>query len=110
MCLDGTAARKVRLMDIVLIAGLWLPRSIWTDVANELESHGHRPLPVALPGVDDSSTNATLADQLEAALAAVDAASRPMVVGHSAACTLDDSSERTVLISPGAFTTFAGSS
>ena len=75
-------------MDIILIAGLWLPRSAWTDVGGELASHGHRPLPVALPGVDDASTTATLADQLEAALAAVDAANRPMVVGHSAACTL----------------------
>lgn len=43
---------------------------------------------MALPGVDDASTSATLADQLEATLAAVDAADRPMVVGHSAACTL----------------------
>ncbi len=75
-------------MDIVLIAGLWLPRSIWTDVCSELESRGHRPLPVTLPGVDDGSTTATLADQVEATLAVVDAADRPMVVGHSAACTL----------------------
>jgi len=75
-------------VEIILIAGLWLPRSIWTDVCSELESCGHRPLSVALPGVDDASTSATLADQLKAALAAVDAAERPMVVGHSAACTL----------------------
>ena len=75
-------------MDIVLIAGLWLPRSIWTDVCGALESCGHRPLPVALPGVDGASTSATLADQLEATLAVVDAANRPMVAGHSAACTL----------------------
>ena len=75
-------------MDIILLAGLWLPQSIWTDVCRELESRGHRPLPVALPGVDYTLTTATLADQLTACLAAVDAASRPMVVGHSAACTL----------------------
>lgn len=75
-------------MDIILIAGLWLPRSIWTDVGSELESRGHRPLPVALPGVDDASTTATLADQVKATLAVVDAAHRPMIVGHSAACTL----------------------
>lgn len=43
---------------------------------------------LAPPGVDDASTTATLADQLKATLAAVDAANRPMVVGHSAACTL----------------------
>ncbi len=75
-------------MDIILIAGLWLPRSIWTNVAAELERLGHRALPVALPGVDYPSTTATLADQFTATLAAVDAADRPMVVGHSAACTL----------------------
>ncbi len=75
-------------MDIVLIAGLWLPRSIWADVVTQLELLGHRALPVALPGVDDASVTATLADQVAAVLAAVDAANRPMVVGHSAACTL----------------------
>ncbi len=75
-------------MDIILIAGLWLPRSIWADVDAELKQLGHRVLPVALPGVDDASTTATLADQVAATLAAVDAADRPMVVGHSAACTL----------------------
>jgi pimeloyl-ACP methyl ester carboxylesterase len=75
-------------MDIILIAGLWLPQSIWTEVCTELESRGHRPMPVSLPGVDDQSTTASLADQLEATLAAVDAADRPMVVGHSAAATL----------------------
>ncbi|HSJ72019.1 MAG TPA: alpha/beta hydrolase [Acidimicrobiia bacterium] len=75
-------------MDIILIAGLWLPRSIWTNVDAELERLGHRALPVALPGVDYPSTTATLADQVTATLAAVDAADRPIVVGHSAACTL----------------------
>lgn len=75
-------------MDIVLIAGLWLPVSIWTDVGSELERVGHRPLPVALPGVDDASTEASLHDQLEASLAVVDAAERPTVVAHSAACAL----------------------
>lgn len=75
-------------MDIILIAGLWLPRSIWADVCSQLESDGHRPTPVALPGVDDASTTATLADQVTVVLAAVDDADRPLVVGHSAACTL----------------------
>ncbi len=75
-------------MDIILIAGLWLPQSIWADVGAELKHLGHRALPVALPGVDDASTSATLADQVTATLAAVDAADRPIVVGHSAACTL----------------------
>lgn len=75
-------------MDIVLIAGLWLPRSIWDEVGRKLERLGHRPRPVALPGADDSAADATLDDQLQAALAVVDGADRPVVVGHSAACTL----------------------
>lgn len=75
-------------MDIVLVAGLWLPSSIWTEVAGELENRGHRPLPMALPGVDDGSRSATLGDQVAAVVEAVDRAEDPIVVGHSAACTL----------------------
>lgn len=76
-------------MDIVLIAGLWLDGSVWTDVAAELERLGHHPVPLTLPGQGDGSASATLDDQVAAVLAAVDSASGPaMVVGHSAACTL----------------------
>jgi len=75
-------------MDIVLIAGLWLPASIWHDVVSAVGLLGHRATPVSLPGVDDRSTSVTLDDQLRAALAAVDAAEQPLVVGHSAASTL----------------------
>jgi pimeloyl-ACP methyl ester carboxylesterase len=75
-------------MDIILISGLWLTRSVWDDVAAQLESMGHRPLPVALPGADDGSTSASLEDQVSAVIEAVDSAKSPMVVGHSAACTL----------------------
>ena len=75
-------------MDIILIAGLWLPESIWADVSAELENLGHRSLPVALPGVDDGSTAATLQDQIGAILSVVDSADSPIVVGHSAACAL----------------------
>jgi len=75
-------------MDVILIAGLWLPVSIWEPVAAELQRHGHRPIPLSLPGVDDGATGATLDDQLAAALDAVDNAQRPLVVGHSAASSL----------------------
>jgi pimeloyl-ACP methyl ester carboxylesterase len=75
-------------MDIVLIAGLWLPASVWDAVVTELDALGHRGLPVPLPGVDDGSRTATLDDQLDAVLAVVDAAHRPLVVGHSAAAGL----------------------
>lgn len=74
-------------MDIVLIAGLWLPSSEWEAAAQELVALGHRPLVVDLPGQDDEQ-DATLADQVDAVLAVVDAADRPYVVGHSAACSL----------------------
>ncbi len=74
-------------MDVLLIAGLWLGAPVWDNVAARLRAHGHRAVPVALPGQGDGNTSATLADQVAAVLAAVDAAARrPM--GHSAACSL----------------------
>ena len=76
-------------MDIVLIAGLWLDASAWDDVLPELEARGHRGIPLTLPGQGDGATAATYDDQVAAVLAAVDAADgAPLVVGHSAACTL----------------------
>jgi pimeloyl-ACP methyl ester carboxylesterase len=76
-------------MDVVLIAGLWLDGTVWGAVADELGRLGHRPVPVTLPGQGDGASSATLADQVVAVLAAVDAAPADvMVVGHSAAATL----------------------
>ncbi|HEU4674823.1 MAG TPA: alpha/beta hydrolase [Motilibacteraceae bacterium] len=77
-------------MHILLIAGLWLDGSTaWGDVAAELTAAGHHPVPVPLPGQGDGNTAATLQDQVDAVLAAVDASDgRCLVVGHSAACTL----------------------
>jgi pimeloyl-ACP methyl ester carboxylesterase len=76
-------------VDILLIAGLWLDGSAWDDVVPELTALGHRPVPLTLPGQGDGTDSATLDDQLEAVLAAVDAASgKPLVVGHSAASSL----------------------
>jgi pimeloyl-ACP methyl ester carboxylesterase len=80
---------KELIMDILLIAGLWLDGSAWDEVAGALEALGHRPVPLTLPGQGDGSASATLDDQVAAVLAAVDSASgKPMVVGHSAACSL----------------------
>ena len=76
-------------MDIVLVAGLWLDGSAWDAVLPELEELGHRPIPLTLPGQGDGARSATYDDQVGAVLAAVDAADgAPLVVGHSAACTL----------------------
>ncbi|MFD9701688.1 alpha/beta fold hydrolase [Lentzea sp. NPDC059081] len=76
-------------MDILLIAGLWLDGSAWDEVAAELRSLGHRPVPLTLPGQGDGSSSATLDDQVATVLAAVDAASgKAVVAGHSAACSL----------------------
>ncbi|RKE22397.1 alpha/beta fold hydrolase [Streptomyces sp. TLI_171] len=72
-------------MDVLLIGGLWLDGTAWNDVLPPLEGLGHRPVPLALPAHPSS----TLADQLATVVAAVDAsAGRPLIVAHSAACTL----------------------
>jgi pimeloyl-ACP methyl ester carboxylesterase len=72
-------------MDIVLIAGLWLDGSAWSEVVPQLERLGHRAIPLTLPATRES----TLDDQVAVVLAAVDAAQgQPMVVGHSAGATL----------------------
>ncbi|MEV7090953.1 alpha/beta hydrolase [Streptomyces sp. NPDC093085] len=76
-------------MDILLIAGLWFDGAVWDDVVPELAALGHRPVPLTLPGQGDGAASATLEEQRDAVLAAVDAASgKPLVVGHSAASTL----------------------
>ena len=72
----------------MLIAGLWLPATAWDRTIDELARLGHQAVAVALPGVDDGSTTATLDDQLTAVLDVVDGLDRPFVVGHSAASTL----------------------
>jgi pimeloyl-ACP methyl ester carboxylesterase len=77
------------IMDILLVAGLWLDGSAWDAVVPELEKLGHRPVPITLPGQGDGTTSATLDDQVATVVAAVDSSSgKPLVVGHSAACTL----------------------
>lgn len=76
-------------MDIVLIGGLWLDGTCWDRVAPGLEAEGHRVHAVTLPGQGDGRERATLEDQVDAVVAAVDATSGPvLVVGHSAACSL----------------------
>ena len=79
---SGTPTLRPR---VVLSPGSGSPATSGTPVAAELTRLGHRPVVLPLPGADDGATTATLDDQLAAVLAAVDAAERPVVVGHSAA-------------------------
>ena len=66
---------------LILINGLWADASVWDDVVDKLDG----AVAVTLP----AEPSATLGDQVAAVLAAVDAApGKPIVVGHSAACTL----------------------
>ena len=76
------------MSDLVLIGGLWLDEHAWDAVVPLLAERGHRGVPVALPADPDTP----LEEQVTAVLAVVDASiaagERPIVVGHSAACTL----------------------
>ncbi|BCJ39722.1 esterase [Actinoplanes ianthinogenes] len=70
---------------IVLVGGLWLDSSVWTEVVAELDKRGREAVPVHLPADRDTA----LADQLAAVLAAVEEApGRVVLAGHSAACGL----------------------
>ncbi|MFI5934466.1 alpha/beta fold hydrolase [Actinoplanes sp. NPDC051494] len=70
---------------LVLVGGLWTDAPVWSEVVAGLAERGRQAVPVTLP----VGAGATLSDQVDAVLAAVDAApGRSVVVGHSAACTL----------------------
>jgi pimeloyl-ACP methyl ester carboxylesterase len=76
-------------VDILLIGGLWLDGTAWDAVTPALEALGHRPRSVTLPGQGDGRSSATLDEQVAAVLAAVDTTvEKPLLVAHSAACTL----------------------
>jgi pimeloyl-ACP methyl ester carboxylesterase len=76
-------------MSYVLIAGMWLDGSAWSEVVPRLEELGHEAVALTLPGQGDGAATATLDDQRAAVVAAVDRAREPVVVvGHSAASTL----------------------
>lgn len=76
-------------MDILLIPGLWLDGSAWDEVVPVLAARGHRPRPLTLPGAGGGSSAATLDDQVDAVVDAIDASDgRCLVVGHSAATSL----------------------
>lgn len=77
-------------MDIVLVPGLWLDGSTWDAVTPTLEKAGHRVRALTLPGMESKTADrsgVTLADQVAAVVAAIDAVDGPvLLVGHSAGC------------------------
>lgn len=74
-------------MDIILIPGLWLDASSWDDIIPALESAGHRPLPMTLPGVGEPAERSAeigMSDWVDALIGQIDAVIGPVVlVGHS---------------------------
>lgn len=74
-------------MDIILIPGLWLDASSWSDVVTDLERAGHTVHPLTMPGVGASAAESSeigISEWVDAAVAAVDAVGGPVaVVGHS---------------------------
>lgn len=84
---NRTAARKDNRMDIILVPGLWLDGSSWDAVTPTLEQAGHRVQALTLPGMesrDADRSGVTLADQVAAIVAAIDAADSPvLLVAHS---------------------------
>jgi pimeloyl-ACP methyl ester carboxylesterase len=74
-------------MELILVPGYWLDASSWDEVVPVLEAAGHTVRALTLPGLesqDADRSDVTLADQVDAVVAAIDAADEPVVlVGHS---------------------------
>ena len=74
---------------IVLVPGFWLGGWAWDDVAAILRADGHDVTAVTLPGLesaDDDRSKVTLADHVDAVVAAVESKDAPVVLAvHSGA-------------------------
>jgi pimeloyl-ACP methyl ester carboxylesterase len=74
---------------IILVPGFWLGAWAWDDVAGRLRADGHDVSALTLPGMgskDEDRSGIGLADHVDAIVAAVEAAPRPVVLAaHSAA-------------------------
>lgn len=73
-------------MNVILIPGFWWDASLWRDIEPTLRGAGHGVRSLTLPGLaaGDDPTAVGLQDQIDAVVAAVDAAGSPVVlVGHS---------------------------
>lgn len=79
---------SVDAMDILLVPGFWLDETSWGSLLPALTAAGHRPRSLALPGTSSDAADragVTLADQVAAAVRAIDDADEEPVVlvGHS---------------------------
>ncbi len=74
-------------MDVVMVPGFWLNARSWTDVMPAVQSAGHRPHPLTLPGLaslDDDRAGIGLADHVGAVVTVIDdMAPGVALVGHS---------------------------
>jgi pimeloyl-ACP methyl ester carboxylesterase len=74
-------------MDVILIPGFWLGASSWDAIVPSISAAGHRAIPVTLPGLsseDADRASVTLADQIAAVVALLDASAEPVaIVAHS---------------------------
>lgn len=81
------APRSVVHMDIILVPGLWLDESSWSDVAPALEAAGHRIHALTMPGVGEQaglSAEIGMAEWVDAVVEQIDATTGHVVlVGHS---------------------------
>lgn len=72
-----------------MLPGYWLRGDSWSEVTPFVEAAGHTPRPLTLPGLESpgaSRAGVTLQTQIDAAIAAIDAASSPVtLVAHSGA-------------------------
>jgi pimeloyl-ACP methyl ester carboxylesterase len=75
-------------VDIILIPGLWLNASSWSEVVPHLEAAGHRARALTLPGMEGQAADRagiTLEDHIATIVGALDDADGPvLLVGHSA--------------------------
>jgi pimeloyl-ACP methyl ester carboxylesterase len=73
-------------MNVILIPGFWWDASLWRDIEPALRDAGHDVRALTLPGLAPGDDPATIGmqDQIDAVVAAIDAAGLPVVlVGHS---------------------------
>jgi len=101
---------------IVLVPGFWLGAWAWDEVADRLRSEGHEVTALTLPGLESADTDRArvrFADHVDAILAAVEAAGRPVLLavhsgtggpGHEVVDRVPNSIARMVYVDTGAAT------